>query len=479
MKSRIRRISTAGLIAALCLAAPTLFAQNRLPIQIDVDHSSFAYDEDQSLVELYLAVDAASLDYYEENGAFAARVPLDLVIVRSETADLPGALEDAVWSDSLLLQFTLPDTADLSEGQHFVHQLRTLVPPGEYELRLIVPPNTNTNRQELELRRDVLVPSFTENERTALSDITLASGIVQSDAREHPFYKNGLIVNPNANQLYGQGLPTLYYYAEAYATEEVADSGGEYTLLAYVSEANRPQPMQNLQKRTVRQARTHDVIVGQFDLGALPSGSYFLRVALLNEQNEAVVEQARKFFVYNPSIQRSAPVAMEMEFDTSPYAAMSEDEVDQAVDHALLIANDGERRRMRRTEDLDERRRALMEFWQKRDSQPSTPVNEFKDDFYQRLQYVNDRYSTSRVEGWQTDRGRVVIRYGIPTAVEPHLYDPGMKPYEIWTYNSIPGEGQAMFVFADLTGFGEFELLHSSVTGERTHPNWRGELVQR
>lgn len=468
-----------GFVAALGLTPLSSPAQTRLPIQIDIDHSSFAYDEDQSLVELYLAVDAGSLEYSEENGTFSARVPLDVAILRSETADLQGAMEDAVWSDSLLLRFTIPDTADLSEGQHFVHQVRTLVPPGEYEMRITVPPNLSTNRQELELRRDVIVPSFTERDESALSDITLASDIAQSTEREHLFYKNGLIVRPNANQLYGQGLPTLYYYAEAYETDDVAGPDGDYTLLAYVSEANRPHPMQNFQKRSERTARTPDVIVGQFDLSSLPSGSYFLRVAILNDQNEAVVEQARKFFVYNPGIHRPEPPAAEMEFETSPYAAMSEEEVSQAFDHALVIANEGERRRFGRIEDLDERRRALMEFWQKRDSQPSTPVNEFKDEFYQRLQYVNDRYSTSRVEGWQTDRGRVIMRYGLPSAIEPHLYDRGTKPYEVWNYNNVPGEGQAMFIFADINGFGEFELLHSTVTGERTHPNWREELVQR
>lgn len=481
MKSCIGRAATGGFLAAICLTVLNLsaFAQNGLPIQIDVDHSSFAYGPDQSLVELYLAIDAASLDYQDEDGAFTAHVPLDMAIVQNATADLQEAAEQTVWSDSLLLRFTISDTAAITSGQHFVHQIRTLVEPGEYELRLTVPPNLNTDRQELELRRDVLVPSFTDAGESTLSDITLASMIDRGTERENPFYKNGLIIRPNANQLYGEGLPTLYYYAEAYETDEIAGTDGDYTLFAYVAEANRPQPMQGFQKRLEREARDPDVIVGDFDLSDLPSGSYFLRVALLNDENESVVEQSRKFFVYNPGVERSEAEPVSVEFERSPYAVMSEQEVEQAVSHALLIANESERRRIRRVDDLDQRRRFLMEFWQKRDSQPSTVVNEFKEDFYRRIQYATDRYSTNRQEGWETDRGRIIIRYGMPAAVEPHMYDPGMKPHEIWSYNSIPGEGQSMFIFADLNGFGEFELLHSSVTGERTHPNWRQELSQR
>jgi GWxTD domain-containing protein len=117
-----------------------------------------------------------------------------------------------------------------------------------------------------------------------------------------------------------------------------------------------------------------------------------------------------------------------------------------------------------------------MEFWQKRDPDPSTPGNEFREEFYGRLQYANERYAVRSMEGWETDRGRTVIKFGSPSAIEPHLYDRGFKPYEVWQYNNIPGEGQAIFVFADRDGFGEFEMIHSTVAGERKLANWQEEL---
>ena len=466
------------LAAVLILVAypPSAEGQSSLPVQIEVSHAAFAYGDEESMVEIYLAVEASSLEYVAEEDVYAARLPLNVTVLRSATTDLAAAEDDAVWNDSLLLNFALPDTSGLVPGQHFIHQIRTVVPPGEYELRLAVPADTLGRRPELELRRDMQVPDFTDDTEAALSDITLATGISQSSNRQSPFYKNNLEVRPNANQLYGEGLSDLYYYAEAYGAESIADSDGNYTLFAYVSEANRPQPMPELQKRSTRAARSPDVLAGQFDLSALPSGSYFLRLALLNESNESVVEHAQKFFVYNPGVERTQPVALEMEFETSPYAAMSEEEVATAIEHAEVIANESERRRFGRIEDLDELRRALMEFWQKRDPNTNTPINEFKDEFYQLLQYANDRYSSNMQPGWRTDRGRVVIKYGMPTSVEPHLYDRGMRPYEIWNYNAIPGEGQSIFVFADLDGFGRFQLVHSTVTGERSRPNWQDEL---
>lgn len=475
----VQYVSRLAALLTLVAAPFGVQAQDALPIQIDVSHATFAYGPDESMVELYLAVDAASLAYAAENGVFAARVPLDVAILRSATTELEAADEEAVWRDSLLLRFALPDTSNLAPGQHFVHQIRTVVPPGEYELSVSIPKANPEAVSTMELRRDMLVPNYAAPSQAAISDITLATRISRTTDRENPFYKNELDVRPNANQLFGEGLSELFFYAEAYGTEELAGADGEYTLFAYVSEANRPQPLSNLQKRSTRTTRSPDVLVGQFDLSELPSGSYFLRLALLNAGNASVVEQSQKFFVYNPGVQRPEPIAMEMEFETSPYAVMSQEEVDLATEHALLIANEGERRRLRRLDDLNEQRRMLMEFWQKRDSQPATPINEFKEEFYQRLQYANDRYSSNMREGWQSDRGRIVIKYGLPTSVEPHLYDRGMRPYEIWNYNTIPGEGQALFVFADLDGFGRFELVHSTVTGERTRPNWQEELSSK
>lgn len=118
-----------------------------------------------------------------------------------------------------------------------------------------------------------------------------------------------------------------------------------------------------------------------------------------------------------------------------------------------------------------------MDFWKLRDPNPRTPINEFQEDFNSRLQYASDRYTTNFEEGWNTDRGRTLIKYGTPSAIEPHLYDRDMRPHEIWEYNNIPGEGQAIFIFADVDGFGMFEMIHSTVSGERKLANWQRELV--
>ena len=466
-------------IALLLLHPNPAKAQEAMPVQMDLDHAAFAYNEGASLLEVYLAIEAISLYYEADSLGFRASLPVDMAVYRSTEATLSDVPQDAVWSDSLTLNFLMADTTGLVLGQHFVHQVRAAVPPGEYEIQVTVPANLVRGRQELMLRRDIIIPDYSEAGLVSLSDLTLASSIQRSEDRDDLFFKNGLVIRPNANQLFGGAINRLYYYVETYNAPAVAGDGETYTVFAYIAEANLPQPLPDLQRRLDRPTRSPDVIVGFFDLDQVPSGSYFLRIAVLNEDNESVVEQARKFFVYNPSVARvEEATGMEMVYETSPYAAMTKEEVDKAGKHIGLIATDRERRRFNDIEDLDERRRFLMDFWMKRDPNPGTPVNEYKEEFYQLLQYANDRYTNSYNEGWDTDRGRVLIKYGVSSNVEPHLYDRGMKPYEIWEFNNISGEGKAIFIFADLDGFGSFELIHSTVSGERKLVNWQEEIRQ-
>jgi GWxTD domain-containing protein len=461
-----------GLLAGV-LSAYAVTAQD-LPIQLDVDHASFAHDDSASMLEVYLAFEAKTLPFsYSERG-FSVVLPVDISIRRSTDGLLPGSSIEAVWSDSLDLTFVVADTTGLQEGQQFLHQVHAAVSPGAYEVHVAVP--AGANRQEVTLRRDVVVSDYSDSDVAELSDITLASEVRKASSEDEAFYKNGLVVKPNAKQLFGTGLSQVFFYAEAYNLNTLAPESEQYTLLSYIARANLSGPIENLQRRATRPIRHPDVIVGDFDLSGLPSGSYFLRIAVLNSDNESVVERSRKFFVYNPHIQRVVTQGPETDFETSRYANMAVEEVDKMNAHIRSIATVAEKARMKGIEDLGERRRFLMQFWIIRDPNTNTQVNEFQEEFYRRLQYANDRYTTAFDEGWETDRGVTLLRHGSPSNVEPHLFDRGMRPHEIWQYNDIPGEGQAILVFADRDGYGFFELLHSTVAGERKLPNWKTEI---
>jgi hypothetical protein len=299
-----------------------------VPVQVDVDHASFAFETGTTLVELYLAFEAATLSYVAHEQGYLAALPVDLAIMRSTQVSLEGTPSDPVWTDQLNLSFVIADTTGLSEGQHFVHQVRAAVPPGEYELQVGIPEQLELGKPGVSMKKDMLVPDFGQNDLVYVSDVTLASSIQQSSDREDAFYKNGMVIRPNANQLFGSGLNTLFYYAEVYNLVEDISASGKYTAFTYIADANLPQPLAAYQKRAQRTLRSPDVLVGTFNVKSLPSGSYFLRIAILDDNNEAVAEQSRKFFVYNPDVERETlVVSPEESFERSQYARMTEEEM--------------------------------------------------------------------------------------------------------------------------------------------------------
>ena len=465
-------------LAVLAAATPPAAQTSELPLQLDVDYAAFRYDAEHALVEAYLAFEASTLPYVPVEDHFEVALPVTLVLRRASVAAPAQATDAPVFADTLTYRFAVADTAGLVQGQYFVQQVRAAVPPGEYALEVGVAGDAATGRVAFTAQRDVTVPDFAaaaEAGRALLSGITLAASIQPSDERDAAFYKNGLLIQPNPNALFGQGLPTLFYYAEAYGLDEAVEADA-YTLFAYLSASNFAQPLDGYQQRSERAVRSPEVLAGSFDLRALPGGVYYLHLALLDENNEAVAEQSRNFYVYNPGVAQPVAAAADRSYEANLYAVMPEVEIDDNLRHAEVIATGRERDQIARLTTPDTKRDFLTEFWRKRDEDPATPINETRVRFYERVQYANDRYTNSQAEGWTTDRGRTVLKYGYPSQVDPTLFDSESLPYETWTYDSIPGSGQSVFVFVDRLGFGDFELIHSTVSGEVSMPNWRQQL---
>jgi GWxTD domain-containing protein len=56
----------------------------------------------------------------------------------------------------------------------------------------------------------------------------------------------------------------------------------------------------------------------------------------------------------------------------------------------------------------------IFEFWARRDPTPETEENEFKDEWYRRLVYVNETFTRGQHKGWRSDMGKVYLFFGKP-----------------------------------------------------------------
>jgi GWxTD domain-containing protein len=98
---------------------------------------------------------------------------------------------------------------------------------------------------------------------------------------------------------------------------------------------------------------------------------------------------------------------------------------------------------------------ALFNYWDKIDPSRETKFNELMDEFYKRVDYTIDNFTTVGVKnGAESDRGKVWIVYGKPTDILRSNSTNG-RVSEIWSYDNL----RKTFTFIDKSGSGKFDLV--------------------
>ncbi|HLR32202.1 MAG TPA: GWxTD domain-containing protein [Fodinibius sp.] len=99
-----------------------------------------------------------------------------------------------------------------------------------------------------------------------------------------------------------------------------------------------------------------------------------------------------------------------------------------------------------------EREQKFRSFWKKKDPTPKTEYNELMAEYYRRIDYAYQNFSSSTQPGFETDQGRIYITYGPPRDKERKFPTSG-STVEIWTYPNKE------FIFRATSGFGDFKLV--------------------
>jgi len=101
-------------------------------------------------------------------------------------------------------------------------------------------------------------------------------------------------------------------------------------------------------------------------------------------------------------------------------------------------------------------------FWKHRDTNPATSENEFRQEHYRRINYVNHFFGRRTPKpGWRTDRGRIYIILGEPNDIQRFEGKTQVYPSEIWFYQGKTNLGLPPgfnLVFFQEGGLGEYKL---------------------
>lgn len=349
----------------------------------------------------------------DENDLFKARYEIS-VIVYNEKKE---AIVEKTVSNRITVS-TFPQTN--SRINPVFHSLSVMLAPGKYDAIIQL--------ADLESGESIirdLVLTFRDFSRNTIhiSDPVFVDEIDCSDDTKN--------FTPNLHNVFDNINSAFSVYFEIYPPADAEKVKAKYVIFD-----NKGKPLQSIPKEY--DTRGKDKIIVCFPLRdyiSKPGEYYFVANGQYKKQTTKVQRLFRVFWGNMP---------------------LQLDNLDVAIDQMELIANKKTIDSLRNA-DEEERKILFDNFWQKRDPSPKTSSNELKEEFFSRIDFCNRNFtevSASRA-GWETDRGKIYIKYGPPDRVDRQDAEMNLPATESWFYNRL----SRRYYFADRQGDGIFRLI--------------------
>jgi len=435
-------------------------------IPLSVDYAFFRGGEERIYLEIYSSFQESHLQYFQSGKNYQAEY--------LATAEI--SQNDSVLYRKFDRRISEIDSMAYSSSKRkFLNIFNFSLDAGLYTASVTVQDLNSERMGEYYFEFDA--PSFSRQELD-ISHIQLCSKITP-DTSKSDFQKNSFLTIPNPECSYTISQPVLYYYAEIYNLDFFKDKEGHYSYRCTITDLEG-ELIKEYSKKTLRKPGSSAVIVGGHNIVTLPTNTYFLNLEIEDQQSQKTVHTSKRFNFIKPTRKiiassDSAEIDTEEKFNLAEYLQYSEEQLNKEFEQLRYLTTQ-EQKSIFNNLDIESKRVFLAKFWYKFDQTPETEINEFKTRYLQLIEYANLNFGSMNREGWQTDRGRILLTYGIPNEVDRNYMAMDMKPHEIWYYHEL--EGGVLFIFADVTGFGEFDLLHSTYSRELNQPDWE-RLVRK
>jgi len=429
-------------------------------IKAYLDTKEFFAPEIGNYLEIYLQFVGSSVKYVSTNGGLQAKVSIEFDVLKNDSV---------IKSDSYILESPLIKDSIIDD---FYEIKRFVLEPGEYDLKIQLT-DVNNPKSQTGGKQKIKIDDF----RTiaSISDIEVAEYAYES-SQENNFVKSGFHIIPLITNFYPADLTKIPAYFEVYNSDKIGDSivgiiqkiindDNEAEMEDFVSFSRvSPAPVIPIFKKT--------------DISKLASGNYRLEVILTDCKLNAV---AKKTYFF----QRSNDLEIEFNpenivLDPAFQKTVTDDSVFYFLESLIPIAKPAEIKNIIstfKTKDKEKSRKHLQAFWVQTSGKDS--YNSWLKYKYQ-VQQAEHNYHTNYQQGFETDRGRVFLKYGAPNSIVSKETSPSEYPYEIWTYNKIGKFSNRRFVFynPDLVN-NAYRLLHSDMLGELKNPAWQQILNKR
>ncbi len=458
----------------LVLIVVTCFSAYSQGVNANLTFARFYNPELGPYIETYLSVETKGLKLMpNKESKYQAKVNVLLLLKQNDSI--------IDFSKTQLLSPVIEDTNYLNIN--FIDQQRFFLPNGNYTLEIEMN-DANTDQAAVKSSGQITL-DFATADSVQISDVEFLSSYEKSNSLKVNT-KNGLDMVPHVSTFFKAELEPLIFYTELYNLQNVLGKEADFLVNAYISEINKKEAAADLFIRQRMKAKEVNVLLNKFTLSDLPSGNYLLNIEIRNKQNE-ILKLSKTFFqLSNSNISFNESVLANIE-SNSYFNKIAEDTLTHNIKSLMPIADPNERvfiARSLKKASLEQKQKFFSYFWTQRDQ--LHPMQAWLK-YELELKKVDNSFGNKYRHGYDTDRGRIYLKYGPPNTIVDREFDAGNNykdggavPYQIWHYYNIGSQGNCKFVFynPNLVHNG-YKLLHSNVIGEVNNPHWQSYLRRR
>ncbi|NOX45378.1 MAG: GWxTD domain-containing protein [Chlorobi bacterium] len=434
-----------------------------------LSYTVFNSPESGPYIETYLAVDGKTVRFIKnENNKFIGSVQIIMIFKKGE--------EIVNFDKYELLSHELEDTTSINFD--FLDQQRYSLTNGEYVFEIQIS-DINNDIEPFVSFHPINI-EFPED-KISISGIELIKTYVKTET-ENTLSRNGYDITPHISNFYAEDDNTLTYYAEIYNTDKLLGKDSKYLLTSYIQKVDNAKKLSKYVKYKKENTKPVNILFNEFNITNLESGNYLLVIEARDKENNLIGLNKMYFQRSNPRIKITIEDLAKVNVENSFASRITNiDTLREYVHYLEPISSNQEvgfAMLNMRTADLETMQKFFYQFWYERNNlEPEREWEKYLD----KVNQINLAYATQISKGYETDRGRVYLKYGPPNAISESYNEPAAYPYEIWHYYVLEnGERDRKFVFytKDIVT-NDFTLLHSDVTGEYSNYRWQYYLYQR
>jgi len=396
-------------------------------LDFSVEWSAFRAGGESSRVEFFYAIPFDQLLYTQTDSGLVAQFSVEL-----ELAGLDNGFREA---GTVLKRARIRSFQEaLAAQRSFVDGFSVTAPAGTYRFRIAVAETSSAGHTAGVHEDTIRLSGF--NAGFALSSLRVGSTVLTDTVT------GAISVIPNpAHRFSDEGLEALYVYYEGY---NLSRDSAVYGVRAAIIRSRGGSPDTVVETQPLvksKQGTTAAYALGVSVAGVEP-GAYTLGLELTDLAAGRSVTAGRDFVIGSvapeagavlPGLDELSPLERKY-YDQIQYLATP-----NQVAYYKALSDSG-------------KVTYLAKFWGVRNLA----------EFSRRMGTADGRFRQPKVSGYNTDRGRIYVKYGEPDEIEQKVIETETRPREYWHYY---GTGY-VFVFVDVRGDASYRLAWTNAKDE-------------